>query len=487
MIISNSQNSTTSAEMLVNSTTLPSGQPGGVDISNTASGGTGWTASAWFYNIDTNSSIYRTLFRAQSPIASDHEALLNPTNPGLLGMYNATAGQPNPGFNSSGYKIDGSTGGPNITSGWFQLTAVGSGGNTYYYINGTQVSEVVGQESLSDIYAIGNYQGGSQPFAEQISDVYIYQTALNATQITNLYQGTAGPVIGAISMASSVAVGASGTFDLGGNTVTLPSFSGAGSILLGSGQLITGGDNTSAVFSGSISGTGGSLVKNGTGMLTLGGSNSYSSATTINGGTLRINGSLTASAVAVGGAGASGTPTLTGSGNIAGLVTVAGTGSGAAGTIAGTSGSTLTLAGGLTLGSGSISDFNLTAAGVSYPNALISITGSSALTGSASGTDLVNILGTVASGTYDLYSVATGTIPFSSFQLNTSAPSPFTYTLQSNVAGNQLDLVVTGLLTWTGANGSNWDTMTSNWSTALLPPPAPMSTALRSRSATKVL
>ncbi len=213
------------------------------------------------------------------------------------------------------------------------------------------------------------------------------------------------------------------------------------------------------------------LTINGTGTQILHGTNTYTGATTINNGTLRVNGSLAAgSAVAVGGAAASGSPTLTGSGTINGLVTVAGTVGGVAGTIAGTSGSTLTLHGGLTLGSGSISDFTLNAAHVTNPTALVNIT-SGSFTGSGSNTDLVYILGSsLAAGTYDLYSATSSTIPVSNFQLMTTAPSPFVYSLQ-NVSSNQLDLVVTGLLTWTGATNSNWDTTPSdtNWSTGATP------------------
>ncbi|GAC1030749.1 hypothetical protein thsps21_15760 [Pseudomonas sp. No.21] len=61
------------------------------------------------------------------------------------------------------------------------------------------------------------------------------------------------------------------------------------SIQLGNYTLTAGGDNTSTSVSGAVSGTG-SLVKQGSGTLTLSGSNSYGGTTTVSGGTLSIAG-----------------------------------------------------------------------------------------------------------------------------------------------------------------------------------------------------
>jgi autotransporter-associated beta strand protein len=70
---------------------------------------------------------------------------------------------------------------------------------------------------------------------------------------------------------------------------TIGSLAGSGTVVIFPGQtLTTGGDNTSSTFSGTIQDTG-NLVKNGTGTFTLSGTNSFG-ATTINGGTLTLQG-----------------------------------------------------------------------------------------------------------------------------------------------------------------------------------------------------
>jgi fibronectin-binding autotransporter adhesin len=75
---------------------------------------------------------------------------------------------------------------------------------------------------------------------------------------------------------------------------TIGSLSGGGStggnVELGSGTL-TVGDATSTTYAGVISGSG-NLIKQGTGSLTLSSSNVYIGATTINAGTLNVNGAI---------------------------------------------------------------------------------------------------------------------------------------------------------------------------------------------------
>ncbi len=153
---------------------------------------------------------------------------------------------------------------------------------------------------------------------------------------------------------------AGGVFDmsnLASAGTTAGSIEGAGSYVLGSKTLTVGSNNLSTEVSGVISGTGGRLVKVGTGTLTLSGANTYTGATTINAGTLAVNGSIAQSAVSVNGGGA-----LAGIGTV-GATTIAGGGTvspggGAIGAIG-----TLHIAGSMAMLPGAIYALDLSAAG----------------------------------------------------------------------------------------------------------------------------
>ena len=80
-----------------------------------------------------------------------------------------------------------------------------------------------------------------------------------------------------------------GKLDLNGYNTTLSSLIGyGGEIGLASGQL-TLDQSTDSVIASTITGIGGSLVKNGSGTLLLTGSNTYSGGTTVSGGTLAVS------------------------------------------------------------------------------------------------------------------------------------------------------------------------------------------------------
>jgi len=105
---------------------------------------------------------------------------------------------------------------------------------------------------------------------------------------------------GAIDDASAVSVlGAGATFGISAITAgseIVGSLAGGSdsSVVLGNKILATGGDNTDTNFAGVISGTGGSLTKQGAGTMTLSGDNTYTGATAIDGGTLIITGATQA-------------------------------------------------------------------------------------------------------------------------------------------------------------------------------------------------
>jgi autotransporter-associated beta strand protein len=89
---------------------------------------------------------------------------------------------------------------------------------------------------------------------------------------------------------------------------------GSGAVLTNNGALLFNVGSGNRTLAANMSGTG-SLTKNGTGALTLSGSNSYNGATTVNGGSLIISGSTSSSAITIN-SGA----TLGGSGSVGTLV-----------------------------------------------------------------------------------------------------------------------------------------------------------------------
>jgi autotransporter-associated beta strand protein len=89
---------------------------------------------------------------------------------------------------------------------------------------------------------------------------------------------------GSLSGATAVSVLGGATLDLNDTAQTIGSLAGIGNVLLGSGALTTGTNNTSTNFAGVVSGTG-AFDKAGSGTLTLAGFNTYTGPTTISGGT----------------------------------------------------------------------------------------------------------------------------------------------------------------------------------------------------------
>lgn len=144
---------------------------------------------------------------------------------------------------------------------------------------------------------------------------------------------------GVLSNQTAVQISAGAVFDLNGITQTVGSLSGTGDVLLGGTTLIAGGNNSSTTYSGTISGAG-SLLKGGSGTLTLTGTNTYTSITQVLDGSLIVNGSVATPVIVMSGA------TLGGSGSV-GATTVGGTLS------PGNSPGTLTINGNLVMGVGS--------------------------------------------------------------------------------------------------------------------------------------
>ena len=189
------------------------------------------------------------------------------------------------------------------TGSWEYVTYVRSGGSSTTYVNGAFNSKTTGmllpEEGTQTIdigYNAGDTSNGAVNFSGSISGVTVFNTALTVAQVNALYQSGLTNR-GSLPAATDVSITAAGAaLDIAGNRQSLDSLSGApgSAVYLGGGTLaVTGGRNT--VFAGNISdaggvssGTGGVLVVNGNGGLSLTGSNSYLGGTVVNGGTLSL-------------------------------------------------------------------------------------------------------------------------------------------------------------------------------------------------------
>ena len=182
-------------------------------------------------------------------------------------------------------------------------------------------------------------------------------TAGNAT-ITNTSSGLTQFVGNSTGGNARLINQTGGTFDFsassgpnGDGKLSAGSIEGAGTYNLGANTLTVGSNNLSTTVSGLIEGAGGSLVKVGTGTLTLTGTETYTGSTTVNGGTLEVDGSIASSSTVFVNAGG----TLSGTGIVdPGAVTqIRSGGTLAPGNAANPTG-TLTVTGGLSFASGAI-------------------------------------------------------------------------------------------------------------------------------------
>jgi YVTN family beta-propeller protein/autotransporter-associated beta strand protein len=295
--------------------------------------------------IDTaNNTVISTVSVGPSPvfpgICSNGNALLGAglsfkaNTSGALSCTQASGptGSPGPVFTGGTLQIAGA----NISSS-LPITLQSQGGTVDTNGNNATLSGAIsGPGGLSKIGA------GTLTLSGQ--STYTGATGVNAGTLQ------AGAV-NAFSPFSAFTVASGATLDLASFNQTIGSLAGTGGVTLGSATLTTGNDNTSTIFSGTISGTGG-LTKIGSGMLLLTGTNNYAGPTNINAGILDVNGSL-ASTVFVNAGG-----TLMGNGMIGGLNVLGG------GTVApGNSIGTLKVAGNVSFAPGSIYQVEANAAG----------------------------------------------------------------------------------------------------------------------------
>jgi hypothetical protein len=159
-----------------------------------------WSIEAWFVYPLPNIGEWNTLVRGKD---ADHHILVRNRKQLGICLNNDSLGQ---NFYDSGFNME------LLTEGWHHLAAVGRGDTTLFYIDGKKVGDVKAKalkdaednlknkpndaaakkkvedikkaslKSKSDVYAIGNYQEGGQPFGK-VAEVRIWGVALSDDEI----------------------------------------------------------------------------------------------------------------------------------------------------------------------------------------------------------------------------------------------------------------------------------------------------------------
>ena len=181
----------------------------------------------------------------------------------------------------------------NITGAGYSLDVGGAGNTTYSGVisgSGTALTKSdAGTVTLSGTSA-NTFTGG----------VTVNQGTLELNKTAGVSAtGTGNATVNAgtlkllaanqISDTARVSVFGTGRFDLNGFNETIGSFAGTGTIDVGSATLITGGDNTSTTFGGTLAGNG-VIKKVGTGDLTFNASMTFAGEINLNGGEITLAG-----------------------------------------------------------------------------------------------------------------------------------------------------------------------------------------------------
>ena len=280
---------------------------------------------------------------------------------------------------------------------------------------------------------------------------------------------------GAISGAGGLTKTGASTLTLtGAGTYTGPTTLSNGTLVIGNGfdstftSAITNNsalqfnDGEAFSYGGVLSGTG-SLTQNGAGVVTLSGnSNAFAGATTVNAGTLAINGTL------------GGTVTVN-SGTVEGTGTIKGDATIGAGTLAGRQGDVLNVGGNLALSSRS--NVNVSLGAPSTATGLFNVAGNLTLAGTLNVTDL----GGLGPGVYRVFDYA-GTLTNNGLLIGStpSGTNATDFSVQT-ATSHQVNLVDTGGATvnfWDGGTVSNhnngaidggngiWNATNDNWTTS---------------------
>ncbi len=408
----------------------------------------------------------------------------------------------NAGVNSfQGIKLslwgkDSIAGGDSITVNWGYRTTVGgptistglssSFSNTSYEESFLDFSAITAMNNLLDLYLVGEVVEGTGAASTtanfQFDNIAIYGTAM--AQGLTFWKGGAGAWTAAATPANWLdAVGSSNPADKwGGGVATFGGTAGTvtvdiadgpvtftGAKFVSDGYVVAAAVGSSlttttaatgiqvdpamtATISAPITGTGGGINKTGTGTLVLSGANTYTGATTITDGTLKLHadqsGATGAVTVKTGG-------TLSGVGSLLGKTASAVTVENG-GTLAGATGSTLTT-GALTLNASS--NVNVTLGALNPAAPLFVVNGNLALAGT------LNVASAPGFGNglyrlFDFTGTSAGTLALGAVP---GAIGDFSFV---TTTANQFNLLVNSTsLFWAGGNG-NWATGGAGWNNA---------------------
>ncbi len=181
---------------------------------------------------------------------------------------------------------------------WHQVTYVNAGGAYSMYVDGVVQPLSAGNNSFSvpDVGTVVRLgvstnnvpADGTVNFNGLLDDVQFFNQALSAEQISAFFQGQS--IAGSLPSTTNVTIASGATLDVNGVQQQIASLSGAvgSAVTLGAGRL-TIDSAANSQFAGTISGAGGSLVKAGVGVLTLSAASTYSGATSVEAGTLRVS------------------------------------------------------------------------------------------------------------------------------------------------------------------------------------------------------
>ena len=130
-----------------------------------------WTISTWFTTpLDDTFVDFR---HALTSGGTNAHVVFDQAGSKELGAFDGT-------FNSTGY------GANNLPTGWHHLAARGSGAQTSFWVDGIAVG-TVNANVASAVDTIGNLSGGFGRFADKIDDFRIYDRALGASEIVELF------------------------------------------------------------------------------------------------------------------------------------------------------------------------------------------------------------------------------------------------------------------------------------------------------------